>query len=237
MLPPLRPRQYSISSSPLANSSSLTLTWSLISHAAPPSLPNEHPTRGLASHYLTGLKAGDTLKCMVRRGNPRFKPVDHAAAPAPMVMICAGSGLAPFRAFIEHRAELLRQQPDQNPPAPAILYAGHRSAAHAPYASELEAWQAAGVVDVRYAYSQGEGPRQHVQDRIWEDREEFWRLWEEGARVYVCGGRGVNHGVREVVRKIYKEQAGRKNGVAGSEEDVEAWWVEALRERYVVEVF
>jgi cytochrome P450/NADPH-cytochrome P450 reductase len=68
---------------------------------------------------------------------------------------------------------------------------------HTPYASELESWQAAGVVDVRYAYSRGgaeaglEGPAakgRRVQDRIWEDRNEFWRLWEEGARVYVCGG-------------------------------------------------
>lgn len=171
---------------------------------------------------------------MVRRGNPRFKPVGQTSS-APMIMICAGSGIAPFRAFIEHRAEMLRHQPDDKPSAPALLYAGFRSPAHTPYAPELEAWQAAGVVDVRYAYSQGE-PRQHVQDKIWADREEFWRLWEEGARVYVCGGRGVNHGVREVVRKIYKEQAERKNGAA-MEEDVEAWWVEALRERYVVEVF
>lgn len=52
----------------------------------------------------------------------------------------------------------------------------------------------------------------------------------------MCGGRGVSHGVREVVRNIYREQAEKSCGV-GTEVDVEAWWVEALRERYVVEVF
>lgn len=92
-----------------------------------------------------------------------------------MIMICAGSGIAPFRAFIDHRAELLRRRHDHQPLAPAILYAGHRSPAHAPYASELEEWQAAGIVDVRYAYSRGgakagseELPAKgrHVQDRI-----------------------------------------------------------------------
>lgn len=246
MLPPLRPRQYSISSSPLADPTSLKLTWSLITHAPPGSLPEELPTRGLASHYLTNLKPGDTLKCMVRRGNPRFKPVDPAATSTPMIMICAGSGIAPFRAFIEHRFELLRRQPaGHQPPAPAILYAGYRGPAQALYGSELKAWQAAGVVDVRYAYTRRGGEaglggtvavRQPVQDRIWAEHEELWRLWEEGAKVYVCGGRGVSHGVRDVVRRIYKEQV-EKRGGSGTEAEVEAWWVEALRERYVVEVF
>jgi cytochrome P450/NADPH-cytochrome P450 reductase len=250
MLPPLRPRQYSISSSPLVDPSSLKLTWSLITRGPPSSLPDEPPTRGLASHYLAGLKPGDTLKCTVRRGNPRFRPVDLAASSAsspsiPMIMICAGSGIAPFRAFIEHRAELVRRQPCHHPRPLAVLYAGHRSHEHAPYASELESWRAAGVVDVRYAYSRGGAEAgqkgsaargRRVQDRIWEDRNEFRRLWEEGARVYVCGGRGIIHGVREVVRGIYMEQAEKRYGVA-KEADVEAWWVEALREKFVVEVF
>lgn len=234
MLPPLRPRMYSISSSPLVNPSSLKLTWSLITHDPPASLPDEHPTSGLASHYLASLKAGDTLKCLVRRGNPRFKPDSHSA---PMIMVCAGSGIAPFRAFVEHRAEALEKS---QPLPPALLYVGLRSPAHALYASELGAWQAMGAVEVRYTYSRGgagEETRMHVQDRLWADREELCRLWEEdGARVYVCGGRGVSHGVREVVRSVYREQAEKRCG-AGTEADVEAWWVEALRERYVVEVF
>lgn len=238
MLPPLRPRMYSISSSPLVNPSSLKLTWSLITHDPPASLPEEHPTRGLASNFLAGLKAGDTLKCLVRRGNPRFKPDSHSA---PMIMVCAGSGIAPFRAFVEHRAEALASRPKNQSLPPALLYVGLRSPAHALYASELEAWQAMGAVEVRYAYSRaadgGDETRMHVQDRLWADREELCHLWEEdGARVYVCGGRGVSHGVREVVRSVYREQAEKRCG-AGTEADVEAWWVEALRERYVVEVF
>lgn len=248
MLPPLRPRQYSISSSPLVDSSSLKLTWSLITHTPPASLPDEPPARGLASHYLAGLKAGDTLKCQVRRGNPRFKPDEGQAAdqsaskPAPMIMVCAGSGIAPFRAFVEHRAESMRRGGDGQPaPAPALLYVGIRSPAHAMYASELKAWEASGAVEVRYAYSRGGGEAAghhgHVQDRIWADREELCRLWEEdGARVYVCGGRGVSHGVREVAREAYREQAEKRCGPK-ADADVEAWWVEALRERYVVEIF
>jgi cytochrome P450 / NADPH-cytochrome P450 reductase len=256
MLPPLRPRQYSISSSPLANPSTLKLTWSLITHAPPASLPKgAPPTRGMASHYLAGLKTGDSLTCMIRRGNPRFKPVDPArSTAAPMIMVCAGSGIAPFRAFIEHRAEQLRRQPElQQQPPKALLYVGHRTPAHELYAPELKEWETLGAVEVRRAYSRGgsstgqpedaapPGGCCYVQDRVWADREELCRLWEDGgrdggARVYVCGGRGVSQGVRDVARRIYREQAGKRCG-AGKDEDVEAWWVEALRERYMVEVF
>lgn len=263
MLPPLRPRQYSISSSPLADPSSLKLTWSLITHAAPASLPGSRPARGLASHHLAGLRPGDTLRCLVRRGSPRLRT--GADPDVPALLVCAGAGIAPFRALAEHRALTLRRRrllvlsdPHHHhhpPPAPMVLYVGARSPAHALYAAELEAWQAEGGFSVRYAYSsraggadgeegeEGEGvvvvagAHRYVQDRVWADREELCRLWEEArARVYVCGGRGVCHGVREVARGMYREQAGKRCG-AGTEEDVEAWWVEALRDRYVVEVF
>ena len=67
-------------------------------------------------------------------------------------MVCAGSGLAPFHGFIQHRA--LRAQAEGVTPAPALLFFG----CDAPdvdylYRDELEAWAAQGVVDVRPAFS------------------------------------------------------------------------------------
>lgn len=115
MLAPLRPRLYSISSSPLVNPSSLKLTWSLITHDPASSLPDEHRTRGLASHYLASLKAGDTLKCLVRRGNPRFKPESHSA---PMIMVCAGSGIAPVPGLCRAPRRGARKRPAATTGAP-----------------------------------------------------------------------------------------------------------------------
>ncbi|KAK0727699.1 cytochrome P450 [Lasiosphaeria miniovina] len=242
MLPPLRPRQYSISSSPLWSAESCTITWSLITH--PPIHPdiakNPSPTVGLASSFLAGLKAGDTVDISIRAGQARFRPpADVDAAATPVIMAAAGSGIAPFRGFVQHRAEMVRRG---HALAPAVLLVGCRSPEDAPYAAELAEWQAAGAVDVRYAYSRVEaetpqGGRYYVQDRVREDGGELAALWDRGARVYICGGRPVSQGIKDVVRGIYLAEAEKRGCGAPTEQQVEEWLVEARRERYAVEVF
>ncbi|KAI1773479.1 hypothetical protein F4818DRAFT_452951 [Hypoxylon cercidicola] len=165
-------------------------------------------------------------------------------------MICAGAGVAPFAGFVAHRAA--QQARGRDPlaadpePAPAILFVGCRSPRHAPRGAELSR-----LADVRYAYSRdggeereggggggggGKGFVGYVQDRVWADREELARLWGDGARVYVCGSRAVSRGVKEVVRRIYREAAERRCG-AKTEAEVDEWWVDILRDRYAVDVF
>lgn len=141
MLPPIRPRQYSRSSSPRACPTSLTITWSFITHAAPEAFPGQDPTPGLASHFLANHKAGDALSCSVRPGQPRFSPPTDPIS-TPTIMICAGAGLAPSRGIVQDRAERLRQSPGlASKLAPALLYVGCRGPDHALYAAELQGWQ------------------------------------------------------------------------------------------------
>ncbi|KAK7728379.1 hypothetical protein SLS63_006608 [Diaporthe eres] len=171
---------------------------------------------------------------------PRFSPPAEPIA-TPTIMICAGAGLAPFRGFAQDRAERLRQNPDlASKVAPALLYIGCRGPEHALYAAELQGWQDSGAVEIRYAYSrQGARPDDHlgyVQDRVWADRDELVRIWENGAKVYVCGSRAVSHGVRDVVQRIYREQAEKRCG-SKTDAEVEGWWVEILRDRYAADVF
>ncbi|KAI9152295.1 P450 family fatty acid hydroxylase [Paramyrothecium foliicola] len=234
LLPPIRPRQYSISSSPRAHPTQCTLTWSLITHEAihVPSWQSNQSSRGTASHYLASLSAGDELTCSVRPGQSRFRPpADHAV---PIVMVSAGSGIAPFRGFIQEREAMIRQNPAvQLKLGRAILYVGCRTPDHALYAAELDTSPA---VEVRYAYSRyGNGP-QYVQNLIWADRHELAELWESGSRVYVCGGRMLGQGVKETVCRIYRELAEERCG-AKSQADIEQWWVEALRSQYSVDIF
>lgn len=243
ILPPLRPRQYSISSSPVANSKSLTITWSLIKHDAPVAWPDEPPCFGLASQYLANLKAGDSLSCSVRSGQQRFRPpVDIVSTP--IVMICAGSGIAPFRGFVQDRVERLIRDPSlAERLAPALLYIGCRGPEQALYAAELQRWHEKGAVDVRFVYSRHEAPSDndthkvsYVQDKIWKDREELVRVWDNGAKIFVCGSCWVSHGVRDILQRIYKEQAESRCGPK-TDNDAERWWVEILRDRCAVEVF
>ncbi|KAI9152174.1 P450 family fatty acid hydroxylase [Paramyrothecium foliicola] len=242
LLPPIRSRLYSISSSPSRNDSSsrCSLTWSLISHDKSFSLSSsrkneDHESiRGLASGYLASLSPGSELTCLVKPGQDRFRP--PADPSTPVIMVCAGSGIAPFRGFVQSRSELLRANPSlQEKLAKAILYVGCRTPEHTLYAADLET----ASVDVRYAFSrQSQESRGHkyVQDAVWADRHELAKMWEDGARVYVCGGRPVSQSVKETVRRIYREIAEQRCGPK-SEADIEQWWVEGLREQYSVDVF
>ncbi|KAI0470590.1 cytochrome P450 [Xylariaceae sp. FL0804] len=227
LLPPIRPRLYSISSSPLASPDRCAVTWSLIMR--------DEAIPGLASHYLAGLQRGDTLSCALRAGHDRFRPPPDLSTPA--IMICAGAGIAPFLGFVAHRAEIVRREPAlKERLAPMLLYVGCRSSQHTIHSEEL---RSSGVVDVRYAYSRGEvdaGFAGFVQDRLWAERDDILHLWERGARVYVCGSREMSEGVKEVAKKMYQEVAMQRCG-ARTEAEVDEWWIEILMDRYSVDVF
>jgi cytochrome P450/NADPH-cytochrome P450 reductase len=153
--------------------------------------------------------------------------------------VAAGSGLAPFRGFIQERAELIKQ--GRKALTPAVLFFGCRGrGVDDLYREEFDAWQEMGAVDVRRAFSrqteegqEGEGEAKgcrHVQDRVWFDREEVKKLWDQGARVYVCGSRVVGEGVKGVMGRIVL-------GEGASEEQVAEWYEGVRNERYATDVF
>lgn len=148
MLPPMRPRQYSISSSPLLGAQRATLTISV--HRTKNPCPLPHPVLGVASNFLASLSPGSLIPLCVRASPPLFHlPADIRT---PVMMFAAGSGIAPFRGFVEERAALKAEGKDVGPmvlffgcraPDVDYLYAG----------GELRMWLDAGVVDVRTAFS------------------------------------------------------------------------------------
>jgi len=100
MLPAMRIRQYSISSSPLWNPQHVTLTVSIIEGPAVSGRCDKF--LGVASNYLANLRAGDKVQMAVRPSSSAFHP--PADPSVPLVLFCAGSGLAPTRGFIQERA-------------------------------------------------------------------------------------------------------------------------------------
>lgn len=156
-----------------------------------------------------------------------------------MILIAAGTGIAPFRAFIQERAALLESG---HKLAPALLFFGCRdSRIDDLYRAELDEWQRLGAVDVRRAFSRvpeeedGGGCR-HVQDRMWEDREEAMKLWDKGATVFVCGSRGVAESAKDAMIRIKVEMERRAGGEVDSVSMQK--WFEGLRNvRYVTDVF
>lgn len=244
LLPPLKPRPYSISSSPLSSPSRCTLTWSVLEH---PGL--SHPrfsqitTYGLASNFLSALKDGDTLSVTVKPSHAAFRPVFYGPGATPVIMVCAGAGLAPFRGFLQHRFELLRQGSVlETKMPPAMLFVGCRSPADKIYADTLREWALAARVDIFYAFSQNTENTEsagckYAQDRLWLERVRVMDLWEQGARMYVCGSRLVNEGVKDVLKRMYVEGVQKQNGQDLTEAQVEEWWASTRRDRYAVDVF
>ena len=240
----MRIRQYSISSSPLASPTTCTLTYAVVEAPAPPPLdPDFHHrhhhddrTHGVATTYLASLSAGDKLLVSVRPSHTAFHPPLDIAT-IPVLMVCAGSGLAPFRGFVQERAMQLSAGRIL---APALLFIGCRHPdKDALYAEELAQWAEQGAVDVRYAFSRcperSEGCK-YVQDRLWHDRKEARELWEKGARFYVCGSGAVGDGVGEAIMRVYREGKEEK-GEEYKEEDGKAWFRGLRNERFVSDVF
>jgi cytochrome P450/NADPH-cytochrome P450 reductase len=230
----------SISSSPLENPSQLTLSYSVLHE---PSLSGQGPHIGVATWFLSSLSAGDTLHVAVRPSHASFALPSEPES-TPMLCVAAGTGIAPFRGFLQERAHMMASDKAKKL-APAVLFFGCRApGVDDLYADELARWEEQGVVTVRRAYSrrpEQSGGCKHVGDAIWQQREELVKLWKDGAKVYVCGAKRVAEGVKDVFVRIKLEEEERKKkeeGGEGMEEEAAREWFESLRNiRYVADVF
>jgi cytochrome P450 / NADPH-cytochrome P450 reductase len=148
MLPAMRIRQYSISSSPLWSPEKATLTITVLS--APALASKERVFSGVASSYLAGLLPGDQVLLSVRPSAVAFHPPTDPTVP--IVMFCAGSGIAPMRGFIQERAA---QKLSGRSVGKALLFFGCRCTDddYLYMNSDLKQWVEDGVVDVRPAFS------------------------------------------------------------------------------------
>ncbi|CAG9997023.1 unnamed protein product [Clonostachys byssicola] len=235
MLPPMRVRQYSISSSPLFKPSHATLTFSTLREPSLSNASNLHI--GVASSYLANLQPLDVIQVIVRPSPPAFGlPSDPETTS--LLLVAAGTGIAPFRAFIQHRALQLSSGKKL---APAYLYFGCRSPdTDNLYRDELDEWERLGAVQVRRVYSRSTTTREsqgckYVQDRLWEDRKEVWDLWEKGgAKIFVCGSKAVGEGVRDTMIRM-KREASQEDEMGKSE--LTKWFHAQRNVRYVEEIF
>ncbi|ACY15118.1 flavodoxin domain-containing protein [Haliangium ochraceum] len=228
MLPPLRARQYSISSSPLRDPARCSLTVAVVDA---PASSGSGRYRGVASSFLAEQQPGARVAVAVRPASAHFRPPADPATP--MILICAGTGLAPFRGFLEHRA--LEAERGQRP-ARALLYFGcdHPEVDYL-YRDELRAWQEDGIVDMRPTFALApEGEDVFVQHRLWRERAEFAALVRAGAHVYVCGdGTRLVPAVRDTLERMYAAETG------ATAEATAAWFndMEHKRGRYAVDAF
>ncbi|WP_246147757.1 bifunctional cytochrome P450/NADPH--P450 reductase [Nonomuraea turkmeniaca] len=220
MAGPIKPRYYSVSSSPLADPSLVRLTVGLVEG---PAWSGAGTYQGMCSAYLAGLKEGEVFYGYVRVPAPPFRLPDDPATP--VILVGPGTGFAPLRGFLEERALA-------GAGGRAEVFAGCRHPEHdLLYADELAAWAERDEVRVHAAYSAVPGhPYRFVQDAVAAHADEVWQLLEQGAHVYVCGdGLRMAPAVRRALLDLYRERTG---------EDGAAWLASLETDgRYQQDVF
>ncbi|MFG2269772.1 cytochrome P450 [Streptomyces chartreusis] len=222
LLTPLRPRHYSISSSPAVDPGHADLMISLLQA---PARSGRGIHRGTGSGYLADVRPGDTVYARIQPCRDVFR----VETGAPVVMVAAGTGLAPFRGAVADRAAALAAGAEL---APALCYFGCDAPdADFLHADELYAAESAGAVSLRPAFSTA---GTFVQHRIAAEADDVWELLGVGARVYVCGdGARMAPGVREAFRTLYRDRT------PGADDAAAERWLDALIAdgRYVEDVY
>ncbi|MEO3867806.1 cytochrome P450 [Nonomuraea sp. B12E4] len=199
MAGPIRPRYYSVSSSPLSDPGLVRLTVGLVEG---PAWSGTGTYQGMCSAYLAGLAPGEVFYGYVRVPAPPFRLPDDPATP--VILVGPGTGFAPLRGFLEERALT-------GASGRALVFTGCRHPGHDElYAGEVAAWADAGPVTVRAAYSAVAGhPYRFVQDAVAAHADEVWELLEGGAHVYVCGdGLRMAPAVRQALLDLHRLKTG-----------------------------
>jgi sulfite reductase (NADPH) flavoprotein alpha-component len=168
----LTPRLYSIASSPDANPGEVHLTVGIVHYEA---YGRSH--WGAASNYLSN--GQEQVPVYVERNDHFRLPEDGRT---PIIMIGAGTGVAPYRAFIEHRAE-------HGHSGDNWLFFGDRNfSSDFLYQLEWLRYRKGGLLKhLDVAFSRDQAEKTYVQHRILERASELQRWLQRGAHVYVCG--------------------------------------------------
>jgi sulfite reductase (NADPH) flavoprotein alpha-component len=192
LLRPLPGRLYSIASSRAAVEDEIHLLISAVRYET-----HGRQRRGVASVDIAERrKKGGPLKVYLKP-NPHFRlPADPDR---PVIMIGPGTGVAPFRAFMQEREATGAQGRNW-------LFFGNRHFTHDfLYQLEWQDWKQSGLLTrIDTAFSRDQREKIYVQNRIWEQRHALYSWIEDGAAIYVCGdanamARDVNHALIRVI--------------------------------------
>lgn len=220
MLRPLAPRLYSIASAPEFTDEEVHLTVSLLSYEA-----FGRPHWGAGSSWLVlDCDEGDPVPVYVE-SNERFRlPADDV----PIVMIGPGTGVAPFRAFLQARAA--RGATGRN----WLLFGDRNFATDFLYQSEWLRYRKQGLLHrLDVAFSRDQADKRYVQHRMREEAAELYRWLDDGAHLYVCGDASAM--APDVDRALHDIIVGATNC---DEDGVEAYLAELRRSgRYQRDVY
>ena len=219
LLRPMPPRLYSIASSLTAHPEEVHLTVAVVRYDT-----YGRKRKGVCSSYLAE-RVGDSIPCYFHP-NKNFKLPDDSDKP--IIMVGPGTGIAPFRAFIEERKAT-------GATGKNWLFFGDRSQkTDYLYGNEWESYHKDGLLNrLDLAWSRDQDKKVYVQHKMLEKGAELWNWLNNGALFYVCGDASrMAKDVDQTLRAIAQEQ-GSMN------EENSAIWVKSLQKekRYLKDVY
>jgi sulfite reductase (NADPH) flavoprotein alpha-component len=219
ILEPISPRLYSIASSPSAHEGEVHIT---VKHDE--FYLEDEKRFGLCSDWLVDLDEGAELSFYIHQ-NKRFR---LPATNVDMIMIGAGTGVAPFRSFIAERAA--EGADGRN----WLLFGDQRFASDFLYQTEWQSHQESGLLTkINTAFSRDQKEKVYVQHKLYEEAETVYEWLENGASVYICGAREqMCVDVEKTLLQIISEQGNK------SLEEAQAYLHELSEaERYLKDVY
>ncbi|HEY6675804.1 MAG TPA: flavodoxin domain-containing protein [Terrimicrobium sp.] len=200
----LQPRLYSISSSPKAHPGEVHLTVAIVRYEL-----NGRVRKGVCSTFFADRVGADTKVPVFVHRSPSFKlPADGSR---PIIMVGPGTGVAPFRAFLEERRAVAATGRNW------LFFGDQKALCDFLYSEELEAMKQDGLLTrLDTAFSRDQPEKIYVQDRMIENAGEIWSWLQEGGYFYVCGdaqrmAKDVDaalHKIAETAGQLSTEQAG-----------------------------
>lgn len=189
----LTPRQYSICSSPLVSPHEVQLTVSVVRYDS----AGGGPRGGVASTYLADLADGTAVPIFLQR-SPHFRPPQDSQTP--MIMVGPGTGIAPFRGFLQERRALGHTGPNW------LFFGDRHRDQNFYYRDDLTDMVDDGFLNrLDLAFSRDQPTRVYVQHKMLDYGADVWRWLEDGAHFYVCGdatrmAKDVDDTLTEIIR-------------------------------------
>jgi NADPH-dependent sulfite reductase flavoprotein alpha-component len=193
----LIPRSYSISGSPLVSPNEVQLTVSIVRYAG--SDGNERG--GVCSTFLAD-RATEAPVPVFLQPSPHFRPPEDGSVP--MIMVGPGTGVAPFRGFLQERRALGHRGNNW------LFFGDQHRAENFYYRDDLEDMVSDGLLNrLDLAFSRDQPQRVYVQHKMLDYGADVWRWLEDGAHFYVCGdATRMAKDVDEALTAVIREHGG-----------------------------
>jgi sulfite reductase (NADPH) flavoprotein alpha-component len=196
----LQPRLYSISSSPKVHPGEVHLTVSAVRYES-----HGRRRKGVCSTFLADRLHRDGLAPVSVHSNNNFRlPAD---ASKPLIMVGPGTGIAPFRAFLEERKATGARGKTW------LFFGDQHEKTDFLYGEELQTMLREGTLTkLNTAFSRDQSEKVYVQDRMLEEAQQLYHWLEEGASFYVCGdaarmAKDVHLAMHQVIQKAGGQSA------------------------------